>query len=121
MVGERGEGVSPPNCFRRIGSDSPFFAPTSPVGIFVPVEPGKTSKFNHVVKQLLREFFPHFTGVQLAEYSFHSLRRGGATWARSRGVPLGLILAQGLWNTVDMACSYLVPSLQELTLATSLM
>ena len=104
-----------------IGSDSPFFAPTSRAGIFVPVEPGKTSKFNHVVKQLLREFFPHLTTVQLADYSFHSLRRGGATWARSRGVPLGLILAQGLWNTVDGARSYLVPSLEEITLATSLM
>jgi len=63
-----------------IGSDSPFFAPTSPAGIFVQVEPRKTFKFNHVIKQFLREFFTHVTGVQLAaDYSFHSLRRGGAT------------------------------------------
>jgi len=94
-----------------IGSDSPFFAPTSRAGIFVPVEAEKTSKFNHVVKQLLRKFFPHLTEVQLADYSFHSLRQGGATWARSRGVPLGLILAQGLWNTVDGARLFTPPGM----------
>lgn len=104
-----------------ISRDSPFFAPTSADGVFQGVVPGKTSRFNHVVRQLLREFFPHLTTAQLAEYSFHSLRRGGATWARSRGVPLGLVLAQGLWNSVDGARSYLVPSLEEQTLTTSLM
>ena len=73
------------------------------------------------MKQLLQDYFPHLTKAELADYSFHSLRRGGATWARGRGVPLGLVLAQGLWRTIDGARSYLVPSLEEQTLATSLM
>ena len=104
-----------------IPADSPFFVPTCAAGLFVAVAIGKTSRFNHVVKQLLQDYFPHLTKAELADYSFHSLRRGGATWARGRGVPLGLVLAQGLWRTIDGARSYLVPSLEEQTLATSLM
>ena len=105
----------------NISRDSPFFVPTSASGLFVPVEVSKTSRFNQIVKQLLHEYFPHLTTLQLSDYSFHSLQRGGGTWARSRGVPLGLVLAQGLWHSVDGARSYLVPSLEEQTLATVLM
>ena len=105
-----------------IPADSPFFLPTSRVGTFVSVEPGSVSKLNYVIKQLISEFYPGVTEQVLKEYySFHSLRRGGATWARSRGVPLGLIIALGLWTTVDGARSYLVPSEEEKTLASFLM
>jgi len=51
---------------------------------------------SHHLKQLVKQYFPHLTKAQLAEladFSFYSLQRGGATWAWSRGVPLGLILA----------------------------
>ena len=93
-----------------IPGDSPFFVPTSREGAFVSVAPGSVSKLTFIVKQLITEFYPDLTAQDLAAYSFHSLRRGGATWARSRGVPLGLIIARGLWTTVDGARSYLVPS-----------
>ena len=36
-----------------ISSDSPFFTPKSAAGMFLPVAAGKTSRFNHIVKQLL--------------------------------------------------------------------
>jgi len=101
--------------------DSPFFVPTSRLGVFTAVAPGSVSKLSFVVKQLLTEFYPNISATSLKEYSFHSLRRGGATWARSRGVPLGLIIALGLWTTVDGARSYLVPSEEEKTLASFLM
>jgi hypothetical protein len=104
-----------------IPGDSPFFVPTSREGSFVSIAPGSVSKLTFVVKQLLTEFYPDLTAQDLAAYSFHSLRRGGATWARSRGVPLGLIIALGLWTTVDGARSYLVPSEEEKTLASFLM
>ena len=81
-----------------ISKDFPFLAPTSSC-VFQRVSPGKTSRFNHVVRNLLCEFFPRLTTVQLAEYFFHSLRRGGATWARSRSVPSELVLEPGLWNS----------------------
>ena len=103
-----------------LAPDQPFFVPTSGAS-FVPVEVGKVSRFNHIVKDLLRHFLPSLSQERLAQFSFHSLRRGGASYARLRGVPLGLVLAQGLWSTIDGARSYIVPSVGEKTLATSLM
>ena len=82
---------------------------------------GSVSRFNGVVKDTLRDYFVDLSEDLLREYSFHSLRRGGATWARSRGVPLGLILAQGLWTTVEGARTYIVPPDEERILSSSLM
>ena len=101
-------------------ADDPLFSPTRGSS-FIPVPAGKVSRFNHIVKDLLRFFLPSLAQARLAQFSFHSLRRGGASYARMRGVPLGLILAQGLWSTIDGARSYIVPSPEERTLATSLM
>lgn len=72
-------------------ADSPFFLPTSNAGPFVTVVPGSVSKPNFVIKQLIVEFYPRVTEQVLKEYSVHSLRRGGSTWARSWGVPLGSV------------------------------
>ena len=98
---------------------SPFFSPTAASGTFVPVPTGSSSRFNGIVKQLLQHFFPSLSKADLSRFSFHSLRRGGATYARLRGVALGLILRQGLWATLDGARSYIQPSNFEKTLATA--
>ena len=100
-------------------SSSPFFSPTAASGTFVPVPTGSSSRFNGIVKQLLQHFFPSLSKADLSRFSFHSLRRGGATYARLRGVALGLILRQGLWATLDGARSYIQPSNFEKTLATA--
>jgi len=100
-------------------SSSPFFTPTSASGKFVPVPLGKSSRFNGIVKQYLQLFFPSLSKADLSRFSFHSLRRGGASFARLRGVALGLILRQGLWATLDGARSYIQPSNFEKTLATA--
>ena len=104
-----------------VPSSAPLFGPTTPSGLFRPVAAGAISKFNHIVRDYLKESFPRASAEQLSWYSFHSLRRGGATWARSRGVPLGLVLAQGLWTTVEGMKSYIVPSDSEKALTVSLM
>jgi hypothetical protein len=103
-----------------VSSDQPLFVPTHG-NVFTPIPLGKSSRFNHIVKDLLQHFLPSLSAERLAQFSFHSLRRGGASHARLRGVPLGLVLAQGLWTTIDGARSYIVPSDGEKTLATSLM
>ena len=104
-----------------VAPGSPFFAPTAADGLFHTVREGSVSRFNGVVKDTLRDYFVDLSEDLLREYSFHSLRRGGATWARSRGVPLGLILAQGLWTTVEGARTYIVPPDEERILSSSLM
>ena len=89
--------------------------------MLLPVAASKMSLFNCIAKQLLTECFPHLTKAQLEYLFFHSIRQTGVTWAQSRGVPLGLILVQSLWNIVNSARSYLVPLLEEHTLTTPLM
>jgi hypothetical protein len=47
-------------------------------------------------------------GLQKKDYSTHSLRRGGATWLASQGVPVDIIRALGDWKS-DAVFKYLTP------------
>ena len=103
--------------------DAPFLAPTSIIGgaRYAATPAGSVTRFNHIVRDLLLQFFPSMSEAERQRDSFHSLRRGGASWARYRGCPLGLVIAQGLWNTVEGARSYIVPSDEERVMASHLM
>jgi integrase len=51
-------------------------------------------------------------GVPVKEYGIHSLRRGGATWLLSSGVPLEVIKSLGDWRS-DCVLNYLKPSVSD--------
>ena len=74
-----------------VSSDQPLFVPTQG-NVYSPIPLGnKSSRFNHIVKDLLRHFLKSLSVERLAQFSFHSLRRVGASHARLRGVPPGLV------------------------------
>ena len=69
---------------------APFFCIPSSSG----VQPITFSKFTSSLKQLISKI-----GLDEREYSPHSFRRGGATYAYQAGVPEHLIKLHGDWHS----------------------
>lgn len=65
------------------------------------------------MRSRLKGYLKSFLGTEeLPKYSLHSLRRGGATLAAQKGVPLRLIKHQGRWRS-DTVWIYALVSDQE--------
>ena len=80
---------------------APLLLLPSPSGGYTIVTiPHLTSGFNTLITRL--HLPPH-------KYSFHSLRRGGATLAHQSGVPLSIIKSHGTW-TSDAVNTYIQPA-----------
>ena len=69
--------------------------------------------FHEFVGQLITA-----VGVDHLNLRFYSLRRGGATFAFSSGIPMETIIEKGRWNSIATARIYLNHGLQELSLMT---
>eukprot|EP00961_Rhodomonas_salina_P084907 1140418-Rhodomonas_salina.1 len=106
-----------------VPQDAPFFVPTvTGPGYFRHV-PGTYHSFSSCVVKYLRLTFTDVEeGSWLDQtFSFHSLRRGGASHAHHRGVPLKLIMGHGLWRSKGGIAPYLVADFQQRLTVTSLM
>lgn len=87
-----------------VDADAPFFSTPAVTSVF------SSNTFRSRLSELLK-------GIELPATSFssHSLRRGGATWLLSAGVPLERIKLLGDWRS-DAVSTYLKPtSLQRLS------
>ena len=72
-------------------------------------------EFQRVLKHLVGQ-----VGLDPTQYSSHSFRRGGATWAFKAGVPGELIKTQGDWSS-DAYLRYLDMSLETRTMVAQYM
>ena len=102
--------------------DTPLFLPVHPRGGFYHT-PGAVSCFAPVVKDLLPLVFAELRDnpALLRRFSFHSLRRGGASWAYRQGVPLKLIMGHGIWRSKQGIAPYLIASMEQRLAVTRVM
>jgi len=93
----------------NLAPDAPLFLPTLGKGGFH-YRPGTVSSYSSVVRDLLPLVFSEFKEAPwlLSRFSFHSLRRGGASWAYRQGVPLKLIMGHGIWRSKQGIAPYLI-------------
>jgi len=77
--------------------------------------PGSVSSFASVVKDTLPLVFVEMRTFPqlLAKFSFHSLRRGGDSWAYRQGVPLKSIMSHGIWKSKQGITPYLISDLTQ--------
>ena len=104
----QGSSLCPLRAYRAMLHSVPSPSPRAPL-LLLPSESGVltvvtihqlTTGFNTLCSRL--HLPPH-------KYTFHSLRRGGATLAYQAGVPLPLIKTHGTWSS-DAVYSYIQPS-----------
>jgi hypothetical protein len=79
---------------------------------FIRVVKDKSCPFTYALLQKTLKSLIQRTGRNPDQYSSHSLRRGGATWAFRAGVPAQLIQLQGDWRS-DAYLEYLKFSLHD--------
>jgi hypothetical protein len=106
----------------KLNEDSPLFLPVHPKGGYYHT-PGAVSCFASVVKDVLPLVFPEFKSNTelLKRFSFHSLRRGGASWAYRQGVPLKLIMGHGIWRSKQGIAPYLIANMEQRLAVTRVM
>lgn len=88
--------------------------PASSEALFTQIKSGKLTSMRiskNVVATQLRRWL-ELSGVNAAEISGHSLRRGGATAAVLAGVPEVLIKQHGRWKS-DAVHAYIAPTLEK--------
>ena len=97
-----------------VGLDGPFFCPSAPGShSFVDPGPGKESRFGGVLLLHLSQIYVEFApGATLrTRFSWHSLRRGGASYAFRLGLDMRLIMGHGAWRTEAGVAPYLAAGL----------
>jgi hypothetical protein len=95
-----------------VGLDEPFFCPMGPTpkAGFKPPEQGKESRFSGVLLKYLSQVYPSdfAPGSPLRKrFSWHSLRRGGATYAFRMGLSMRLVMGHGAWRSEAGIAPYL--------------
>mmetsp|Transcript_22420 Transcript_22420/g.45346 ORF Transcript_22420/g.45346 Transcript_22420/m.45346 type:complete len:430 (+) Transcript_22420:155-1444(+) len=95
----------------------PLFCATSSFarGGFLMPAAGTEARFQHRLRAVLRRTFRELMEDEslLSRWSFHSLRRGGATWGFQRGVRMRLVMGQGGWRSEQGVASYFAADLNS--------
>eukprot|EP00961_Rhodomonas_salina_P107718 1450490-Rhodomonas_salina.2 len=82
--------------------DRPLFCATrnSADGGFKLPEPGCKTRFQGILLDILPRVYVEFADkAMLHRFTWHSLRRGGASWAWNQGVQRQLVMGQGSWRS----------------------
>jgi len=99
-----------------IPPDAPFLCPTDPHGRFTVPAPGKcfnpTDCLRHGLAQVFQEFVDNPS--LLSQFSWHSLRRGGATHAAHARVPPRHIMGHGVWRSEEGIRPYIINNFRSL-------
>lgn len=90
-------------CAGQVPPDAPLLARRSATGLEALTEATVRRRLHDLLSRL---------GLSAEEYGTHSLRRGGATWLLSCGVPLQTIKSIGDWRS-DCVQKYLKPSVTK--------
>mmetsp|Transcript_51105 Transcript_51105/g.103944 ORF Transcript_51105/g.103944 Transcript_51105/m.103944 type:complete len:344 (+) Transcript_51105:530-1561(+) len=88
----------------------PFFCATGTKGSdgFVVPARGKESRFNGILAKYLAQIWSEFEDKELRKrFSWHSLRRGGASWAHRMRVDIRMIMGHGAWRSEAGVAPYL--------------
>lgn len=98
----------------KLSLETPLFLPSHPRGDFY-FTPGLVSCFASVIKDVLPLVFAELAQqpAVLAHFSFHSLHRGGGSWAYRQGVQLKLIMGHWRWHSKQGIAPYLVADLNQ--------
>ena len=99
----------------QIPLDGPFFCASGP-GACSFREPwvGKESRFGGVLLLHLAQVYEEFApgSVLRTRFSWHSLRRGGASYAFRLGLDMRLIMGHGAWRTEGGIAPYVAAGLR---------
>mmetsp|Transcript_54645 Transcript_54645/g.111583 ORF Transcript_54645/g.111583 Transcript_54645/m.111583 type:complete len:141 (+) Transcript_54645:281-703(+) len=91
--------------------EAPFLCPTLPSGLLrVPrtgtgFNPTQADCLRHCLSQVFQEL--HDNPALLAQFSWHSLRRGGASHAHHNHVPIHDIMGHGVWRSEEGISPYI--------------
>mmetsp|Transcript_51080 Transcript_51080/g.103871 ORF Transcript_51080/g.103871 Transcript_51080/m.103871 type:complete len:443 (-) Transcript_51080:248-1576(-) len=95
-----------------IPDDAPFFLPARDQGFVVPA-PGRSFRPTDCLRKGLQQCFQEFADpALLSRYSWHSLRRGGASHACRIHLDKHLVMGHGLWKSEDGVQPYLSADLE---------
>mmetsp|Transcript_62707 Transcript_62707/g.130355 ORF Transcript_62707/g.130355 Transcript_62707/m.130355 type:complete len:182 (-) Transcript_62707:499-1044(-) len=93
-----------------ITQDAPFLLPTAGQGGFILPRSGRGFRPDACLRSGLKACFAEFGDpVLLKRFSWHSLRRGGASHAWREGVDMRLLMAHGIWHTEAGVLQYMAP------------
>mmetsp|Transcript_47303 Transcript_47303/g.96675 ORF Transcript_47303/g.96675 Transcript_47303/m.96675 type:complete len:428 (+) Transcript_47303:665-1948(+) len=97
-----------------IPPEAPFLCPTDGAGMFTPPRPGvsfnPTDCLRHGLKQVFQEFSEQ--PELLSQFSWHSLRRGGASHAAQSQVDRQHIMGHGVWRSEDGIRPYVMTNFE---------
>mmetsp|Transcript_18283 Transcript_18283/g.37063 ORF Transcript_18283/g.37063 Transcript_18283/m.37063 type:complete len:144 (+) Transcript_18283:2911-3342(+) len=95
-----------------IPDDAPLLLPSRDSGFVVPAA-GRSFRPTDCLRTGLRQCFKEFTDKELqGRFSWHSLRRGGASHACRIHTDTRMVMGHGLWKSEEGVRPYLVADLE---------